>query len=512
MPVLTMIDLLQIQQYIASSNKLKEIVGGSELVSWASSKAGLIRELGEVRNMIYGAGGNILLKFNNLDEAKKFSGKFCRALYESAPGLECVICHKEFSINDFGKAFLNLQKEINEIKTCRKPILPLLGISVTAVCRGTGKPAYKFDDEDKAISREIDLKDKKAEEIYDNKEPYRISLRSEKEIEYRHPLDIDYLGRTEGEFSLIGIVHIDGNHIGKKVQKWLNENKESNKIEQGLKEISQKLEDVINKSFKSVDERVYNTCDEDEQGKICLFNAEGEKFELYSEPNPEKKEKKVYFLPLRKVFIGGDDITFICDGRIAFDLAETALKSLEKKRIPYIGEITASAGIAIVHSHAPFYRAFELAYELCKSAKEITRENEKSALDWLIGLPRKSLRKTREIIYQASDGSKLTMRPYSLENEQSPSVDSWYYLTRKLLIKYLKQWPRSKAKHLAQIIREGREEVRETLQNWKITTSEIKLPEEISENGYWGSKTPIIDAIELLDIYWRLEKEGELNG
>ena len=511
MPVLTMIDLLQIQQYIASSNKLKEIVGGSKLVSWAtskSSKSGLISELGElgaVKNMIYGAGGNILLKFNDLDEAKKFSSKFCRALYESAPGLECVICHKKFSNNDFVKTFLNLQKEINELKTCRKPSLPLLGISVTAICRSTGKPAYKFDSEDRAISREIDLKNKKAEGVYDNYdniEPCRISLRSGKEIECRHPLDIDHLGRTRGETSLVGIVHIDGNQIGKKIYNWLIENKNSPEIEQKLKEISKQLDDITKEAFKAVEERVCNACDEDENGRICIFNVDKEKFEL-------QRENNIYYLPLRKIFVSGDDITFICDGRIAFDLAETVLKYLEKERIPHLGKITASAGIAIVHSHAPFYRAFELAYELCKSAKEITRENEKSALDWQIGLPRKSLKEIRKIIYQTSNGNKLTMRPYPLENEQNPPIHSWYYLTRKLLIEHLKQWPRSKAKHLAQIVREGEEEVRETLQNWKITAPEIKLPEEIAEDGYWGEETPIIDAIELLDIYWQLKKEGK---
>src|SRR5262249_55209954 len=41
----------------------------------------------------------------------------------------------------------------------------------------------------------------------------------------------------------------------------------------------------------------------------------------------EKKQPIVY-LPIRPILLGGDDLTFVCDGRVALDLAATALAQI----------------------------------------------------------------------------------------------------------------------------------------------------------------------------------------
>lgn len=76
------------------------------------------------------------------------------------------------------------------------------------------------------------------------------------------------------------------------------------------------------------------------------------------------------FLPLRPVLLGGDDITCLCDGRIALDLAETALKEFARHPVPHLGpdgeetSLTACAGVALVKAHAPVHRSYELAEDL----------------------------------------------------------------------------------------------------------------------------------------------------
>src|SRR5690606_5681066 len=73
-------------------------------------------------------------------------------------------------------------------------------------------------------------------------------------------------------------------------------------------------------------------------------------------------------LPLRPILLGGDDLTFLCDGRVALALTEAALKAFEAE-VPSLGRVTACAGVAIVPAHAPFAQAYALAEALCRHAK-----------------------------------------------------------------------------------------------------------------------------------------------
>lgn len=67
--------------------------------------------------------------------------------------------------------------------------------------------------------------------------------------------------------------------------------------------------------------------------------------------------------PLRPIVLGGDDMTFVADGRIALDLAVAALREFEKNQVPHLGNngssihVTACAGMALVRSHAGGSRA-----------------------------------------------------------------------------------------------------------------------------------------------------------
>lgn len=46
-------------------------------------------------------------------------------------------------------------------------------------------------------------------------------------------------------------------------------------------------------------------------------------------------------------------------------------------------QLTVAAGVAIVKTHYPFARAYELSEALCKSAKRLSRDV--STLDWHVG-------------------------------------------------------------------------------------------------------------------------------
>ena len=80
---------------------------------------------------------------------------------------------------------------------------------------------------------------------------------------------------------------------------------------------------------------------------------------------------------------------------------------------------SACAGVAIVHQKYPFYRAYELAEELCSNAKRMIAQLDPQAsanvcaIDWHIsyGEMENGLSQIRRQ-YQNREGGRLEMRPY----------------------------------------------------------------------------------------------------
>ena len=73
--------------------------------------------------------------------------------------------------------------------------------------------------------------------------------------------------------------------------------------------------------------------------------------------------------PLRPIVYGGDDLTFICDGRLGLDLTAFYLKEFAKEKIKICGtdqSVDACAGVAIVPTKFPFAEAYNFADQLCR--------------------------------------------------------------------------------------------------------------------------------------------------
>src|SRR5439155_3628090 len=115
------------------------------------------------------------------------------------------------------------------------------------------------------------------------------------------------------------------------------------------------------------------------------------------------------------------------------DLAETALESFASAdSIGKLGRIGAAAGVAIVHAHAPFFRAYAMAEDLCRSAKRlVVGEEQGFAIDWQIGLgrPGESIDDVRRAQYALPNGLRLTRRPY---RAATASAGSWTWLAREV--------------------------------------------------------------------------------
>jgi hypothetical protein len=60
-------------------------------------------------------------------------------------------------------------------------------------------------------------------------------------------------------------------------------------------------------------------------------------------------------------------------------------------------------------------------------------------------------------------------------------------------------------KRLRSLVPDGSEGVRRQVEAWNAIEQGIQLPAGLHDGGFIGQRTPLLDAIELLDLHVRLE-------
>ncbi|RMG32679.1 MAG: hypothetical protein D6732_13095, partial [Methanobacteriota archaeon] len=212
------------------------------------------------------------------------------------------------------------------------------------------------------------------------------------------------------------------------------------------------------------------------------------------------------YFPLRILILNGDDVTFVTHGKLGIPLAYKFLEEVEKVPLNLMVngqsraiEMSACAGVAIVKSHFPFYRAYELSEELISSAKNKAKEDANgtkkvpSALD--VHVIQSGITTDLETIrkkYYTRDNKSLQARPWII-NQSDLGFFRYEEAVRYFLDKD-KGWPRSRLK---------------ALRNAMLTSQEekevVKLSAE-SRNYQWPKFDDkiIFDAVELMDMYVHL--------
>jgi hypothetical protein len=66
---------------------------------------------------------------------------------------------------------------------------------------------------------------------------------------------------------------------------------------------------------------------------------------------------------------------------------------------------------------------------------------------------------------------------------------------------------RSRVKLLGQLVGEDGDAVRRQLEAWRAIDGAVSLPGNLDDTGFVGQKTPLLDAIELLDLHLRLDPD-----
>lgn len=548
--IVTVLDTTGIQPYIFGSNRLRENIGASYLVDVAT-KQWVIDSLEELSKpfyfpdeeqnqpeakpyiedgeliveVVYAGGGNAVLLFKSHDDAISFTKILSSRVLREAPGLNLVVAHKPFDwkLNSLRETLDGLMKnELESKKRQRIPSVPLLGLGVTASCNSTQLPAIGTSDEFDApkedsylVSREVKYKLKAVNPANEKLKDFFKGLVPDP---FDFPLRADNLGRTRDESSYVAVVHADGNGMGDRFKQHGKNTSDNRDYIIKMRELSWSINKIGIAALRAVGKKIVESITHNAEGAFIKSVDSQDRIIGNILLKEELKEgKKVIYLPFRPLVYGGDDVTFVCDGRLGLTLAALFLQEFEKKAAD--GELlTACTGISIVKAHYPFARAYALSESLCGNAKKLIREagGGFSALDWhiaasgLLG----SIGKIRSREYRVSEGN-LLMRPVRLRESES-QWQNWNDFSQVVTeFNTGDDWRgrRNKVIALREVLRSGSEATKQFLSAYRLS----HLPclsnssvEDLQVNGWIdgddGRICGYFDAIEAMEFYLPLSE------
>lgn len=555
---LLIVDTTQIQNYIFGSNRLRENIGASYLVAqattvWALAAMPAPNNIGDPQaakwwndkqitqdnlavEVIYVGGGNVVALFRDEPEAVEFTRRFSRQILGNARNLQLAIYHQPVADGQrLYDAVQNCFKGLAQKKRQLITSTPQLGLSVTELCRSTSLPAETLsrpigDEEPQPISAEIKAKRDAAEKVGPKTALADVRLDTYLPCPkgYQYPRDFDDLGRSDAEFSYVAIVHADGDGMGSRIREIGKEvDIDDRTYIQQVRQFSYDLNEATRRALQAMLDEL--------EGKLISNAKEGDKLvhrsdfgDILAEITLKEAGEGGYYLPFRPLVFGGDDVTFICDGRSGISLALSFMRHFqaETQTLPDgKGRATASAGVVVVKSHYPFAQAYELVKDLCIEAKQYRREADSGAcLDWHFarsGLSG-SIKEIRQREYAVEFGS-LTLRPVTLEQNQKHPQRAWSVVecgVREFqdyqVDRAEPDWSerRNKVKALREVLREGPTAVAQfhtkfnegkTLPDVGAKAGMANWPHEGWQGGYCG----YFDAIEMMDWFIPLEVKNE---
>lgn len=504
-----LIDITSIQKYIFNSNKLKPNIGASfiienevfgnilnqaientigyqiDLEEWEKQHSGLQEEV----NIAYIGGGNALLLFTNPENIENFIRNYSRTLLITFPGLTPAFATGRIELNnnnfrlELGKlrASLKKNKQTEYIKTT------LFKTGITEDCSITGE-MQEFQN---SYGLEFSGIAKAKYEAFDRAKK-EIDSRYEEELEHRFEFasDFSHMGVDE-EKGYIAVVHVDGNSMGKKFMN-CQTLQEFRKLSSAVKQISREIMgEMVTHIVSLIDKDKHKIANE---VKLVLNEETGK-----------------YFLPFRPIISGGDDFTFVCEGRLGVYLAEKLMSFFKQKHLD-TESLSSCAGVAIVKAKYPFFRAYKLCEQLTDKAKEMVKSNpakNQNALHFVIAGSGFLSEDYDEIVKQqfmVNQKKQLLNGPYYLTGETN-SIEN---LKRKMYeIRYGSEeirWPKNKIKELRNVLTQNESQQKYFIETLKARGLNVKDITEFENDSLWKKdgkieSTPLYDIFELLNFY-----------
>lgn len=506
--VIAMYDVRGIQEYVFRTNRVKEIMGASMIVrdilrdalEYAVEKQGikekcitewkgsdrpeeyLFDKPGEdiLFEVIYVGGGNAVIIYKDKPTCIMGNKEISKYILDNTYSMNLAIAIVEKTdnyMNDYKK----LEEEMGRIKASM-PLTRLMGsFPITRQDTKTGYPLSEYDDNN-PISKESFLK----------LEVFEKTKKTEKEEK-----EFDRMTSDKGSDSQLAIVHIDGNNMGKIIGENMQGIDNYKEAVDRIRKISFDIEKSYREAMKEVEDKLEEYVASDE----CTF------------PNKVIKEngEKRYQKYIREIICAGDDITFVCNAKVAISLCELFLKAISEKSFENgqkTFDYSACAGIAFIHSHFPFYEGYKVAEESCSNAKKRAKkeagdnwEEVGNYIDFQICrhiATSSDLETNRIKNYTTGYDKKLLYRPYSIE-EGTYSI-SWF---KKLHKHFSDKIPANWSKKLRNSYNKSENELHTMASHMK--SRDLPFPSEIVDGEnilfFRDGVATMFDALEMSEYY-----------
>ena len=505
--VLDIIEVSQKQAYIFSSNRLKKNITNSASIAYVTSSTffkDAVKTFDEEKNVVYSGGGHTVLQFEDEQEAVDFNKCITRLLLDKFPTMEVYVKTIKYDDNKTPHDNIKALIEGLEIKKSeRKSAFKKGSYGIEKIDSNTRLPEIRRNKKE-----EQDFIEDENKYIPDGFKPVSV---------------FEDLGGIKNKSNFVAIIHIDGNGMGKRVNDFQEKYGGTGKSWEDFRKQIQLFSEAIDSDFKDA----YREMTDEVGNRIRTGGL-------------DDLELKDNGFPIRRIITSGDDICYVSDGRIGIESARIFIEKLNAKINKADGKsYNACAGIAIVHTNYPFFRAYDIAEVLCSNAKAfgayLSGEDNGasvSALDWHIeyGEMGDDLASIRSL-YKNEEGKLLNMRPYIIS--ASDSVNSMepfrQYKNFKKVLRCVsddKGYARGSIKELRTVLRRKEEDVRYYLKYHRIDSlvsdcyqgiyeetdiSKIGTGQSLEGNLYIKTfdgkdRSIMFDAIEIMDTYIDLDR------
>lgn len=353
----------EIQRFIMQSDKLRDMVGGSELVNRLCGDflRDSLRAVGVSKPeqaIIASAAGWARIRFDQKDQAENFHEIWPLMTSRFAPGIQIIQTLHEMTGTlpesmDKGFEALRGARNLNRVE------LPEIGPWVERSQR-TGGAAVKIEKEreDKALIDRATVRKRACAKDHSSL-VQKITQEINKDA---WPYEIDDI--VSGKSPYIAVIHADGNDLGATLMR--------------IKEFIKASPDDAAKIYSGFSAAI-------EETTVAAVRAacEATVFAEYRktvEKNPKAK------IAARPIVLGGDDLTIIIRADLAVTFTEKFLEAFEKGSKEILDKhlgffkiegrpeyLTACAGIAYVKKAYPFSSAYHMAETLCDHTKRVAK-------------------------------------------------------------------------------------------------------------------------------------------
>ena len=342
--VLAMYDVRGIQSYIFKSNVAKEIIGASKIVEkivtdglrayietleeteknkymqeWETDDPeAFLKDASIMMQVMFVGGGNAYVLFRKGEVCQNVNRFLARYVLQKTYSLNLAIAVIE-KTGSYAKDYKSINDEMRNIKAYMPLTQPVGALPFMAADSITGYP-LSYRENGTYFCTEAKLK----RAAFPKNEDEKV---------------FDRMVTEKGDNSTLAVCHIDGNSIGKRIQNIMREIDSYNDAIRVMRSLSMEIAEVFGTTFEQM------TAYMRELSVKVKKNAENQ---LY-----------------RKIIVAGDDITFVCNAKLALPAVRYFLSQVGEEK-----DYSACGGSAYFNSHFPFSDAYQVAESCCDNAKK----------------------------------------------------------------------------------------------------------------------------------------------